>query len=255
MSNAATHKLLRGLPSERLNPEQEQLLARNLVRPDKEVSGNVKQAARNLLVIHAMWESFFYARRCCRMKLPDDEIYSLSYDALCRAVSNFRPGKIRFFAYAKVYVRGAICKAWKQKDVVKNSSSHESLMIEDVWSTLQHGEERVDMEDGRYGFCASTLTDWQQKFREKKLFPDCEDPDFSTVHTHEIWSILEPFLKGLSSREREVITMMYKQGLNLREIGDQLKVRRQAIDITHQRALKKLRCVLSHKKGLLLGHD
>lgn len=253
-----THRLLTGIPSERLNEAQEQLLVRNI--RSKITTENVKQAARNMLILHAMWEAFFYARRCCRKKLPDDEIYSLSYDALCRAVENFKPGRVRFFAYSKVYVRGAICKEWKKKDVVKNSSSHESLMLEDDAYSKMGNRPDVDVDyDSGLGIgifgtekrAAYHATD----FKKQMICCDDVDPDFSSINSREVWKILEPVLKDrLNKYEQRVLRMAYVEGLNFQEIGNKLGVSRAAVHAEHERAIKRLRCVLSHKRELLLGH-
>jgi len=258
MTPTHTHKILNGIPQDRLNTDQEQLLAR--VIRGKSTTANEKQAARNMLILHAMWEAFFYARRCCRLKLPDDEIYSLSYDALCKAVGNFRPGKIRFFAYAKVYVRGAICKEWKKKDVVKNSSSHESLMLEDdLYSSVgHHPDVDADYDSGAGIRTRGTHPNGvdHATFRSKKLLPDVAEPDFSSIRSREVWATLEPVLQTrLNPHEQKVIQMAYSEGLNFQEIGNKLGVSRAAIHTTHDRAIKRLRCVLSHKKELLLGTE
>lgn len=211
---------LKNLP-ERLNEAQEQLLARTIVK-------NSSVTARNMLVMHAMREAFFYARRCCRKQLQEDEVFSLVYDALCRAAKNFKPGKLRFFAYAKVYVRGAICREWKSKDVVKNSSSHETLIVEDF--------DPVDGEEIQPKRGIATL--------------NFTEPEFDDIHFRELWARVRPLLKRLSPRERKVVRMRYNLGLNYREIGDRLGVSRSATQMTHTKAMRKLRCALSGNSEL-----
>lgn len=235
------NEILNGVPESRLSVEDEQRCARVI----QKIPGlaHLKAEAREMLVMHAMKEAFFYARRCCRQRLPDDEIFSLSYDALCRAAKNFKPGRLRFFSYAKIYVRGAICKTWKSKDVVKNSSSHETLAITDHYDWTHDPE-------GDYLSHDCYLSRMQGN--PKKLAPDSEDPDFPGIHSREVWHMIEPVLKSrLSARERRVLEMKYNRGMNFREIGDALGVSRSATQATHSAAIEKLRGALTGKAGLL----
>lgn len=229
-----THNLLRGIPEAKLEPEREKEIARELV------SGTAKEktAAKELLVLHAMWESFFYARRVCRQQLDDDEIFSLSYDALTRAVENFHAGSARFFAYAKVYVRGAICKAWKAKDVVKNSSSHESLCIEqDPYRDLS-ANPTVDVE---YDSGIGNPKGDAREFNKRKLVEDSVEPELEKISLREEWAALQPLLRRLTAHEQLILKLKYEQEMNFQQMADLLGVSRSATQFTHKKAIAKLR--------------
>lgn len=214
---------LRGLPQEKMTPEAEK---------EAWAAGDT-----DALVVGHMREAFLYARRCCREQLDPDDIYSLCYKALAHAVKNFKPapGRPRFFGYAKVYVRGEICREWKRKDVVKNSSSHaETLQIE-------AGDDDARDHDSIH---------FKPAF--KAGFTDQQEPDWSGIMTRDLIAKLEPIIKSkLTNQEQVVLAMHYSQDLNFSDIGKLTGVSRSASQSTHASALKKLRCALLRKDRLL----
>lgn len=216
--------ILESLPKERLPEREEQDLARELV--------NVKNSARyrgklkETLVMHGMLEAFYYARRCCRAALPADEIYSLCYSALCRAAENFKPRKIRFFSYAKVFIRGEISREWKNKSLIKNVSGDKMEMI---------------------ALASPSGEDSNEKKETQAI-----QPEFSSIHARELWEMMEPLLESkLSPSERTVIFMRYKQNLNFREIGSLLGITRQGAQSLHVDALAKLRVAMERNRKVL----
>lgn len=215
--------ILRGLPQEKMTPEAEK------------IAWDAKDT--DALVLGHMREAFLYARRCCREQLDPDDIYSLCYKALAHAVKNFKPepGRPRFFGYAKVYVRGEICREWKRKDVVKNSSSHaETLQAE------AGDDDTFDHESIHF------------KPAFKAGFTDQQDPDWSGILTRDLLDKLEPLIKSkLTNQEQVVLAMHYSQDLNFSQIGELNGVSRSASQATHANALKKLRCALLRKDKLL----
>lgn len=193
------------------------------------------------LALHNMREGFFYAKKCCRAMLPDDEIYSAVYEALCKAANNFKPGHIRFFAYAKPYVRGALSTVWREKNVVKRGNNAVKLLSEsDADMSITEREEDAD---GITGIL----------FREKHIpFPPSTEPDIDSIQLREEYKLLEPLLRSvLTDKEQTVIALKYKSGLTLQKIGELLDTSRPDIQATHARALKKLRSAAKRKIGTI----
>jgi RNA polymerase sigma factor (sigma-70 family) len=222
MEHVSINKLLEGYPRETLPEEDEAKLTRVIVQ----FKGGEKRAeAQQKLVLASLRDAFFYARKCARARLPDEEIVSLCYAALVRAAARVNPGKGRFFAYAKPYIRGAVCRAWRSLDVVRNGGNAESL------------DTNPDADDG-------------DEYDNNKERVDPVDPEFGLIDLTEKWAIVEPLLKKLSPSERTVLNLRYQQGLNFREIGDKLKVTRSATQGTHARALRKLRNALLRQHKL-----
>jgi RNA polymerase sigma factor (sigma-70 family) len=227
-----THQLkestiLRGIPEEKLTPEAEDRLSR---------SGKL-----DTLVLHNMREGFFYARHVCRGMLPEDEVFSAVYRALEHASRNYKPGTkvgIRFFAYAKPYVRGALSREWKSKDVVKHAK-HESLDVPARSTAAMMDNYDQDGVQNEY-------RDSNNKWEE--LNP--VDPEFDLIHLHEQLEELRPVLRSeLSEHERMVIELCYFGHFNFEEIGVRLGVSRSAIQNAHVRAMRKIRMALARKGG------
>lgn len=217
--------ILEGLPQERMTLEREREL--------------ISKSDSENLVLGFMKEAFLYARRCCREKLPHDEIYSLCYKALTHAAANFKAqvGGPRFFGYAKIYIRGEVAREWKRKDVVRNSSSH----AETLQSEFDHDE---DAYDPAANFCKHAEP------RQAKVLR--EEHDWSAVFSKDLIKQLAPVIKSkLTSNEQLVLAMHYSQDMNFSEIGRLLGVSRAASQSAHVSAVKKLRCALTLHERLL----
>ena len=189
------------------------------------------------LVLGHMKEAFLYARRCCRDGLDFDDIYSLCYKALAHAVLNYKPapGMPRFFGYCKVYIRGEICREWKRKDVVKNSSSHAVTLESEPGDDCPHDHDAIAF-----------------KPAFKVGFTDVHTPEWTSIMTKDLLAQLKPIIETkLTNREQTVLAMHYSQDLNFSEIGKLLGVSRSASQSTHSSALKKLRCALHRSDKLL----
>lgn len=190
---------------------------------------------RNKLVLHTMREAFVYARRCCRAGLPDDDIYSMCYRALQASAKRYNPKFGRFFAYAKVNIRGQLSREFKRLDVVKHSSRGEPADINTTKHVLLNGivEDRGGEREG-----------------DVNIIPDfgSVDPEFDLIDIRERIALIEPILKTkLTPREQQVIELRYKSGFNFTKIGELFGASRQAMEMTHANALKKVRKELAKK--------
>lgn len=212
--------LLNGIPKDKLTVPDEDKLAREAT-----------EESLAKLVLHNVREAFVYARHVCRAKLSDEEVLSAAYLALTQAVQNYKPGTkpgIRFFAYAKPYVRGVIFREWKSRDVVKNAK-HESLDVPaqpcPQWPLFSTEEAILDP-DMKY---------------ECEPAGHCE-PDFASIALHEKLDVLKPLIRSaLSEHERMVVELAYFGHFNFEDIGRKLGVTGAAIQNTHTRAIRKLR--------------
>lgn len=241
-------KILEGLPEEPLSLAQETTVA--MARAHRGTSEHNRRELQEILVLHSMREAFFYARKCCRGGLPDDEIYSLAYSALMRATVPFRSGKRRFFAYAKAAIRGEIFRVWRSKRLVKNTP------LEKMMPSVFFEKGCFDLRDAP--------TREQREAQEEERDPinfkgpiasgktPSHEPALDEIFAAELGKILnEAALEKLSDKERQVIDLHYKKGLTFREIGETLGMLRKTASAAHQRALKKLRLALERSKKIL----
>lgn len=211
------------------------------------------EEARNELCLHAMHEAVPYARKVCRSALPDGEIFSLCWGGLMKAAkAPFKPGVTRFFAYAKVSVRRAICDEWRSKDVVKNSSVNES---EPRYTNQTHHngyEDGTFRADGDYPENLMSASP-EGNLNHYEFDTRQNDPDIvDQIDIAERWKIVEPIMREkLSKIEFMTLDLHYRGEMNFQEIADLLKVVREATRLAHIRALKKLRSELRRRKALL----
>lgn len=200
--------------------------------------GNDDEQVREHVLLCSVAEGVYYARRCCRQMIADDELVSLVYSALARAIKNYDPVKYpgsRFFAYGKIYIRGEIKREWTRRDVVRNSSSHETMIELDCGDDADEDSMVKTTQPNHPG-----------------LHPDAtvtEEMDFTEMDLAEMMKHLRPAMKqSLTAREHTVITRYYEKGETFEMIGKRLKVTRQAIEHTHKKALAKIRKYLETRK-------
>ncbi len=181
----------------------------------------LKDRELETLILHNMREAVVYAQRCSKGMIPVDELVSLCYAALEHASRNFKPCGTRFFAYSKVYVRGAVSAEWRFKNVVRGAQT-EALDVEEG-----AGDEGVSRQEATV------------------------EPGYDEINLREQWSDVEPIIaEHLSQHERMILNLRHVSGFSFQKISDQLEVSREAVRCAHDRALRKIRNVLLESKRL-----
>jgi len=234
-------KLLDSLPQDIFSVEQEFATAARIQRTKNDDDIND-------LVLHSMKEGFLYAKKCCRARIPDDELFSLCYTALRRNAKRFRPGGIRFLAFAKAGLRGVLSRYWKTLDVVKNSSIHEDGEI----TPMLPRHTTIDEEEFE-----NPITYRMEELNpdlpaHKALFGESVEPDFRGIDLRERLGIVNEIIeRKLSPQERMVIDLFYRNGFTFQRIGDMTDTTRSAAQLTHTKALRKIRRELERSRRLL----
>ena len=226
------------IPDKPLSREEENRLAREGT-----------EDAHNLLVMHAMHEALAYAYRCCRGNLQQDDLFSLCYDSLQQAAKNFKPNIIRFFSYAKIYVRRGIAQMWRSKDVVRNASMHET----DFEAASKPGEKPVWDGDTLDDYDSSADPQFHESCHLEETFVEAGsvEPEFEKIHLGERMKLVQPIIdRKLNDKERMVLDLVYNGDLTYEQIGKLLGVCRERTRMIHFQAMKKIRCELMRKKTL-----
>jgi len=234
------------LPDKNLTKDQEAALSRRILK------GPGKQEAIDRLVVNNLKEASIYAKHHCPTHLfSDGEIMSLCYDVLMKSAPRFRPSfGIRFLAFCKHRIRGAVKRHCTTLDVVKHAST-----------------KRTDNEGGPafVPFVGGCEIPNRDKATVREDSPASEiyetstqggtvDFDFAGVDIRELWIPLQRVVKEkLNPRQRMVLRLVYDLGFNMQEIGDMLAVSRSAVQMTHSSALRILRRELGQNRELLLG--
>lgn len=230
LTSTPNRSILNGLPEKELGPEHETALG---VR----IQTKRDEDDMNTLALYNMREAFAYASACCKRRLSETEIFSLCFEALKKAAKNFVPGQIRFFAYAKPYVRGEICNTYDDLRVVRRGET-ELLAPDDI-----PGENEHTAEDD-FDTCEVQTRD--NHFHKE----DVVDSDMEGIMNRDEWASIKPILSKLSEKERQVLDLRFQSGFNFRQIGELLNVSRSDTQATCVRALKKVRCELLRKRKL-----
>jgi RNA polymerase sigma factor (sigma-70 family) len=222
--------ILTGLPEHPMTEEEE----RNCAKWHNKES-------LDRMVLSVMRDAILYAGRCARGRIPPGDLFSLSYSALSKAAPRFRPGGIRFFAYAKQDIRGEIARYWKSLDVVKSASLH----ADDEWEIPNTPLPTKMVHDDEFVVPGES--------RDDELEQNFVEPEFDMINIRERLAIVQPLMhKHLNERERMVLSLFYESGFNFEQICKMVvpRVSRSAIQNTHGRALRKIRNALLREKKL-----
>lgn len=227
--------VFRDLPTEKLTREQETELSRRIRR------GPNKQDAIDTLILHNLKEATIYSKHYCyKYSFSDGEIMSLCYDVLRKSAPRFKPSfGIRFMAFTKHRLRGAVKRYCCTLDVVKHASV-----------------KRTDSLGGPTFLLFTGGTDQPCPRREEDTVTCVQGGvanfDFSGVDIREFLVPLKSVIrKKLNLRQRMVLRLVYDLGFNMQEIGDMLDVSRSAVQMTHSSALEILRRELVENRELL----
>jgi len=237
---------LNTLPDRNLTKDQEAALSRRIRK------GPGKKEALDRLVVNNLKEASIYAKHYCPKDLfSDGEIMSLCYDVLTKSAPRFQPSfGIRFVAFCKHRLRGAVKRHCTTLDVVKHASV-----------------KRTDNEGGPsfIPFVGGCEIPNRDKGTDREDSPASEiyetstqggtvDFDFTGVDMRELLVPLRHVLREkLNPRQRMILRLVYELGFNMQEIGDMLAVSRSAVQMTHSSALQILRRELGQNRELLLG--
>lgn len=194
--------VLKGLPTEPLSAEREQELF---------AAGDTET-----IVLHTLVQAVAYvgnARPRGPKSIPLSEVLSLCYAALSKSIRTFKPGMKSFLAYSKPFLRGELCRHYRDKNVVRDAFRHEKPS--------------------------------QDEF-PKPLACEHVEPAWESIHWKELWTHVEPVIRAtLKPIEIRVLEYRYKFSLTLEETGEQIGRTRARVKQIESEAMEKLRGALS----------
>jgi len=188
--------------------------------PAEEALLMVEKDGPEELVLRSIPEALKYLVYLSKDQLGETELRSLAYQAMKRAVSIFKPGTLRFFAYAKVYLRGELSRHWRELNTV-------SIPQRKVrnFQIVSLGEVPIE-----------------QQVEEPVVFQQ--------VRVHERMELIKPLLDTLSKRDREVLELYYFKGENLKQIGVRFGVGPSAMQVVLSGILRRIRNTLLEQHRL-----
>lgn len=196
------------------------------------------------LVLHNLREATLYAKHYCPPNLfSDGELVSLCYDVLAKSVPRYRPSfGLRFFAFTKNRVRGAVKRHCATLDIVKHASSRRGKEAEGpTFLPFTGGKDQIAEHLPEDDVVTCTLG-------------GTTDFDFESIHRVECWQQVHRAIKELlNPRQRMMLRLIYFCGFNMQDIGRMLGISRSAVQATHAAALEILRVEFDDLRQLFIG--
>jgi RNA polymerase sigma factor (sigma-70 family) len=216
-----------GLPAEKLTFDAECKLIARFNRSKK-----TDFRAIDKLVLHNLREAVAYIRKVSNFELQEDEILSFSYENLRKQAVRFRTRfGVRFFAYSKRGLRGAMNRYWETRDVVKHSGAHVQWEMATWANDTPHG--------------GPARTKRHPDITDPDATPDIEgqiDSGFAAIELRDRFKRMEKLMVALlNKREQAIITLFYIQGLNSVDISRLIGLSKGHVLQIRDSALRKLR--------------
>ena len=220
-------------PAERLSREAEADLAAQIKQGS--------EPAATVLVMANMREALLYTGKVCDGKLDEGVRVSLCYQEMCMSARRFKPGGIRFFAFAKAGLRGRMKSHWESLRVVRNAAPAVSL------DHLDHAQSRPVL--------PSPDDDKEHSDREA-VTGEVTEPETNQIIARDQWAVIRKrYNKSLPEQQWMVLSLIYLSGFNLPQVGKLLHLSKARIHAVHWKAIKKLRVLISQNPRLLYGED
>jgi RNA polymerase sigma factor (sigma-70 family) len=192
--------------------------------------------AREFLIKNHLLFAARFARRANRGRLPDDEVISSVNAALMNAIDRFDPSwGNRFTRYLIPFLRGALAGLWKEKNTV-SPSSHSG-----TYPTFTHYAETGEAGEGARKLQPGVL---------QNCLEQAPATDEVVMEKEELGlnlALLKRCKVKLSAAEKELLRLIYEEGVSMADIARTRKVSRQAVHAAHGQIIAKLRA--SFKKG------
>lgn len=239
----------------------------------KEYKRNKNDTLRNQLVMSYLWLVKYLAGRLA-IRLPSfmgqEDLESCGVFGLLEAVEKFDPDLgIDFETYAYRRIRGSMIDEIRKANWLPRTMWQKLQDLQAVKDRLER-EERLSEEAvaGELGLDAQDLRKLESYyhrafavsldenlaapdsngFKLSDLVQDPESPDpFDMVAEEEGKKILAEAVQTLQEKEQLLLSLYYREGLTLREIGLVLGVSESRVCQLHGRTIAKLRKILSER--------
>ena len=182
---------------------------------------------------------------------------------LISAVDNYDPAKGTMFStYAVLRIRGAIIDAARAMDMLPRTQRQRIRDLEQVnqelasqlgrWPTVKelalktgHSIDEVRQIQAHRGMQVISL-DQTVTSRDEELELQVEDPDDSVDPAHvadrkAVSKLLSSAMDTLDRRERQILHLIYNEGLPLKDIGRHLSISESRVSQVHRRTIERLR--------------
>jgi len=200
------------------------------------------------------------ARKMARRLPPSvtwDELESAALLGLTEAACRYETNRAEpFMAFAAKRVRGAILDQLRRDDFLTRRGRRLARSVSDTATTLEAELGRAASDDeigAAAGLTADEVREGAAALRRAKAeaFDEVSHSLDDSVATREAVNRAQTRVElrhavgNLAERDAMVLSMLYRDGLTLREVGDVLGVSESRVCQIHKRALKELRAHLA----------
>ena len=195
-----------------------------------------------------------------------EDAFSCGVKGLISAVDNYDPSRgTTFSTYAVLRIRGAIIDAARARDILPRTQRQRIRELDQVnqdlaaqlgrWPTVKELSlktglsidevRRIQAQRGLHVVSLEQAT----SSRDEDYDWQIEDPDESIDPAHvadrkAVSKLLSTAMNTLESRERQILHLLYNEGLPLKDIGKHLSISESRVSQIHRRILERLRAQL-----------
>lgn len=172
-----------------------------------------------------------------------EEFYNVGSIGLIDAIDKFSPDKnVKFETYASIRIRGSIKDFMRKQDWVSRTVREKEKLIEEKRTHLRtkFGREPEDIEVAKEAKIPikefiqiksyldnSNLASFENAVSEGMNPMNTREDEYNPekiLEKREMEKILAQEIKKLSIRNQQIISLYYREGLNLKEIGEVLEI-------------------------------
>jgi DNA-directed RNA polymerase specialized sigma subunit len=198
----------------------------------KEEASLQKRGRLSQLVMANMREAVVYAK-ACNGKIADDELVSICYDTLMKTAKKFHPKhRVRFFAYSKPRIRGALIRHFSTSALVRNGDC-------------------ISLDDSRT-HCTSAAADHVHRFSTEDVsecFPEnAVEPEFDLMEFRERFAeISHVVIKHCNDREQAILMLVFNYSFTFERAGRCFGICRAAAQAIASDAIDRVRKIILNK--------
>jgi len=209
----------------------------------------------------------FNIRKHLPAHVEADELAANGVLGLVDAVAKFDPSKgVKLEAYARHRVRGAILDGLRRADTASRDMRRKYKRIQTVYRELESKLRRPVQDEEMAMALGMNLGQWHQSLNEiqnvgidwgsrilsagptlklqstdPELLTDDRNDPFDLRYQREQHEILSQAISRLRDRERQIITLLYRHGLTMKQIAARLQVDESRVSQLHSVALGRLK--------------
>jgi RNA polymerase sigma factor for flagellar operon FliA len=207
-----------------------------------------------------------------------DDLVSQAVVGLIDAVERYDPGRgVKFETYAYCRIRGAVMDMLREMDWVPRSVRSKEADLRETYAQLEaalgrtatdeEAAEQLGLSPEEFAELVQDVGQWSVVSLEERLSGG-EDEELSLSDVIEDEQAVSPeahaerqdqkrllagAIRELPEKERLVISLYYRDGLTLKEIGRVLSVTESRVCQIHTRAVVRLQAKMNHEMALSGG--